>query len=75
MRWSRDVRRDTQRLRPVTRSLAIIRCDIVPARSPSEDRRQFPSEGTHAYTGNTVAHFRIRTQNGRITMEIGDQSA
>lgn len=46
MRWSRDVRRDTQRLRPVTRSLAIIRCDIVPAhRSPSEDRTPVSQRG------------------------------
>lgn len=60
MRWSRDACRDTQRLRPLTRSLAIIRRDISFPRVllPRIDAC-FPSEYVHRVHRHTVAHFRI----------------
>lgn len=60
MRWSRDACRDTQRLRPLTRSLAIIRRDISFPRVPLPriDAR-FPSEDAHRVHRRTIAHFRI----------------
>lgn len=60
MRWSRDMHRGIQRLRPVTRSLAIIRRDIsFPRVPPSRIDACFPNEYTHRVHRRTVAHFRI----------------
>lgn len=57
MRWSRDARRDRQRSRPVTGSLAIIRRDIAPARVPLPWFDAYSPASTHARIADTLPRY------------------